>query len=161
VHSVALLDPVCLLICYPQLLYNFVYREFSAAAAARSPAAAIEAARFLCSRDLTIAQAFCRRFHWSELMLWPDDLPRSARSVLLVLSGRDDLVPSAMCERQFAAAGHPATVLHHPDLGHGGLLLDGPWMARVVECIRGMVGSQERTETGSGGGGSGAAAKAC
>ena len=69
VHSTALLDPVCMLTCYPQLLFNFIYREISMASIT-SVAAAVDAVRFICSRDLTISQAFCRLFHWSELMLW-------------------------------------------------------------------------------------------
>ena len=47
--------------------------------------------RFLFSRDLTIAHAFCRRFVWHRDCLWPQDLPPAS---LLVLAAQDDLVPS-------------------------------------------------------------------
>lgn len=66
VHSVALLDPVCLLTCYPQLLYNFIYRTISLSALT-SPLALLDAVRFFCSRDLTIAHAFCRKFYGMEV----------------------------------------------------------------------------------------------
>lgn len=151
VHSVALMDPVCLLTCYPQLLYNFIYKS-PTLEALRSPVAALDAARFVCSRDLTIAQTICRRFHWAELMLWPDDLPRRERSALIVLSGRDDLVPAQLVQAQFAADGHPAEVMYHARLGHGGLLLDAAWMREVVARVALMVRRQPAV-------GGGAAAK--
>ena len=137
VHSVAMLDPVCLLTCYPQLLYNFIYK--SSNNVFTSVAAAVDGVRFLCSRDLTISQAFCRLFHWSDLMLWPEDLPRKRKHALVVLSGKDDLVPGELVSRQFEAARHPATVMYHPDMGHGGLLLDREWMRAVVEGVKGLV----------------------
>ena len=134
VHSVALLDPVCLLTCYPQLLYNFIYRSISFSTFS-SPAALLDMVRFFCSRDLTISQAFCRKFYGMEVMTWPADIAPD-RGALIVLSGQDDLVPSELVLGQFEAAGHPARVMHRPDLGHGGLLLDGGWMAEVVEGVR-------------------------
>lgn len=30
-----------------------------------------------------ISQAFCRKFLWTELMLWPQDLPRRRRAAVL------------------------------------------------------------------------------
>lgn len=42
----------------------------------------------------------CRLFHWSELMLWPQDLPCNS---LVVLSGADDLVPSELVMAQLKA----------------------------------------------------------
>ncbi|PRW60464.1 expressed protein isoform A [Chlorella sorokiniana] len=128
VHSVCLLDPVTMMTCYPQLLSNFIYKEASAANFTTA-AGAVDLLRFLCSRDLTISQAFCRKFLWSELMLWPQDLPRRS---LVVLSGCDDLVPSELVMAQLKLAGHPAKVMHHPDLGHGGILLAPQWQAQFA-----------------------------
>lgn len=145
VHSTALLDPVCMLTCYPQLLFNFIYRTISRSALT-SVVAAIDGVRFLCSRDLTISQAFCRLFHWSELMLWPEDLPRKRHHSLVVLSGKDDLVPGMLVQSQFEAAEHPATVMYHPELGHGGLLLNDAWMKEVVAGVRRMVHRKEEED---------------
>jgi pimeloyl-ACP methyl ester carboxylesterase len=139
VHSTALLDPVCMMTCYPQLLYNFIYRKFVLSDLLSSFLAAVDGVRFLCSRDLTISQAFCRRFHWSELMLWPEDLPRERYRSLIVLSGKDDLVPGELVQIQFDVAEHPARVLYHPELGHGGLLLDSQWMGVVVSGVKKLV----------------------
>lgn len=75
-------------------------------------------------------------FGRSELQLWPQDLPRRA---LVVLSGEDDLVPSQLVLAQLKACGHPATVMHHPDLGHGGILLAPEFMAEFVARLRAML----------------------
>ncbi|KAL4459101.1 hypothetical protein ABPG75_013966 [Micractinium tetrahymenae] len=135
VHSASLLDPVAMLTCYPQLLYNFIYKEPTAANFS-SVLGAMDLLRFLCSRDVTIALAFCRKFQWSELMLWPQDLPRRS---LVVLSGQDDLVPSELVMAHIKLTGHPAKVMHHPDLGHGGILLCPPWQALFVQNLRAML----------------------
>jgi hypothetical protein len=128
-----------MLTCYPQLLFNFIYRTFVVRDLLSSVLAAMDGVRLLCARDLTISQAFCRRFHWSELMLWPEDLPREQYRTLIVLSGKDDLVPGELVQIQFDVAQHPAKVLLHPELGHGGLLLDTVWMAKIVDGIKEMV----------------------
>ena len=138
VHSIALLDPVCLLTCYPQLLYNFIYRTLSLNML-YSPGALFDGARFLCSRDLTISQAFCRKFHWTELMLWPDDIRRKENFCVIVLAGGDDLVPAELVAAQFESAQHPARVMLNPTLGHGGLLLDTEWRRACVDAISCLV----------------------
>lgn len=52
----ALIDPVCFLTCYPQLLYNFVYRVPKLVDVLGSLTGMLGAARFLFSRDLIIAE---------------------------------------------------------------------------------------------------------
>lgn len=52
----ALVDPVCFLTCYPQLLYNFVYRVPKISDALGSLAGLVATARFIFSRDLIIAE---------------------------------------------------------------------------------------------------------
>lgn len=78
------------------------------------------------------SQAFCRKFNWAELMLWPDDIPERC---LVVVSGLDDLVPSALVVRQLQAAKHPAKIMHHPLLGHGGILLLNNWQRQVIASM--------------------------
>ena len=60
VATMLVVDPVCMMTCYPQLLANFVYKS--------PPLAGLPllqkitfGARFLAARDLVIAQVFCRR----------------------------------------------------------------------------------------------------
>ena len=51
-----LIDPVCFLTCYPQLLYNFVYKVPLLAETLSSVTGLLSAARFLFSRDMIIAE---------------------------------------------------------------------------------------------------------
>ena len=55
-----ILDPVCMMTCYPHLLANFIYKPPPLAGRPLAERAMF-LARHLCSRDLVIAQAFCRR----------------------------------------------------------------------------------------------------
>jgi hypothetical protein len=156
VHSLVLLDPVCLMTCFPQLLANFIYRPLRlppAPGAGGALAALVDfgfdAARLLCARDPAVAATFCRHLHWAELMLWPEDLPRGRRSrTLIALSALDDLVPCALVRRQFA--GSRATVVENAALPHGGFLLDARWMAHLVGCVRDLVAGSG-TEEGDAG----------
>ena len=77
----------------------------------------------------------------------PEDLPQQQYHSLVVLGGKDDLVPGGLVQTQFEAAQHPAEVLFHPDLGHGGLLLDGEWMHRVVKAVKRLVHRKEEETT--------------
>lgn len=44
-----------------------------------------------CCRKIYVIATMVCRFFWHELMLWPEDMKR--RAALVVLSGRDTLVP--------------------------------------------------------------------
>ena len=63
-----------------KLINNFVY----------SPGRSVSPSTWLVARDIHHAASVCRRFYWSILNLWPHQLPRNS---LIVLSGRDQLVP--------------------------------------------------------------------
>ena len=64
--------------------------------------------------DGLVAQTFCRRFLWHELMLWPEDMPDRT---LIAMAAEDDLVPSTLVVGQCQAAGSSATLLLHPTAG--------------------------------------------
>ena len=153
VAAATLIDPVCFLTCYPHLLFNFVYKVPSLVEAVLGAGGgALSVARFLFSRDLTIAETFCRRFLWHELMLWPDDMPSRT---LVALSHDDDLVPSPLVAAHLAAHAPAADVLYHPTAGHGGMLLDFAFQRRLVaklawlvRCERGESGSLEPGDAG-------------
>jgi hypothetical protein len=49
---------VCMLTCFPKLLYNFIYRDLTVRDVLDNPA---EAARWFAARDLIIAATFCRQ----------------------------------------------------------------------------------------------------
>jgi hypothetical protein len=67
-----------------KLINNFVY----------SPGRSVSPSTWLVARDIHHATSVCRRFYWSILNLWPHQLPRNS---LIVLSGRDQLVPVQVC----------------------------------------------------------------
>lgn len=52
-----LMDPVCCLTCYPQLLNSFIYKSTSLGEAFGSLVGLANAARTIFSRDLIIAEA--------------------------------------------------------------------------------------------------------
>ena len=141
VQSLVLLDPVCMLTIYPQLLKNFVYKPPSAwSAGARAALAAVDSARFLFSRDLTVAEAFCRRFAWHRECLWPQDSPPDGRT-LLVLAAADDLVPCELVTRVLAASRPDVRVALHPHAGHGGILLHHAWRRDVLAQAAAVIGT--------------------
>lgn len=86
---------VCMLTCCPQLLHNFIYREPEGPfGLLKKP---LDLLKRAVARDLIIAEAFCRRFWWHTLMLWPDELPPAT---VLSLSHQDELVPCELVQRQ-------------------------------------------------------------
>lgn len=76
-------------------------------------------------------------------MLWPEDITTKS---LICLSGQDDLVPSELVLRQFENAGHDAKLLFHEDLGHGGFLLNRPWLQKIVKEIASLVDDDVRED---------------
>ncbi|KDD72401.1 hypothetical protein H632_c3394p0 [Helicosporidium sp. ATCC 50920] len=135
VASLAVIDPVCMLACYPRLLANFIYRR-PGLDNLTSLAGAMDMARYAVSRDLLVAHCFCRQFNWSALAIWPQDLPDRA---LVVLAGGDDLVPSPAVERYMHVVGRGRDVLYNPDLGHAGFLLFPGWQKRVIAAMHDLL----------------------
>jgi hypothetical protein len=83
---------------------------------------------FLASRDLHLAAALARRFYWSDLNLWPDDLPPGS---VVLLSGQDDLVAAqdvqAMLEKRGNIKVGPGMSRVGAVLGHWRHLLGRAW----------------------------------
>lgn len=57
----------------------------------RTPTALREWVIYLVARDLSAAAFFCRRFFWTQINLWPEQLPPGR--TLLVSVGIDSCVP--------------------------------------------------------------------
>jgi pimeloyl-ACP methyl ester carboxylesterase len=140
VQSVVLLDPVCILTCYPRLLYNFIYRRLNITESLS--VFIFDAIRYLFARDLTVSETFCRKFHWSELQIWPEDLPETS---LICLSGKDTFLPATAARKQFE--GRPGvTIMYHPDLGHGQMLLRTNWMSQIADRVTKMIMQQQQQQ---------------
>jgi DNA-binding NarL/FixJ family response regulator len=57
---------------------------------------------WLVSKDIHLAATFARKFYWTELNLWPEDLPEGSS---VVLSGADALVSAADIHKMLSSSG--------------------------------------------------------
>ena len=78
-----LLDPVCILLTFPDVAYNFLYRK---------PSTLMEWILYLFgSKEITIQHALRRHFWWYEGSLFLDEVECP---IFLGLGGKDEIVPS-------------------------------------------------------------------
>eukprot|EP00898_Chlorokybus_atmophyticus_P003469 jgi/Chlat1/4122/Chrsp269S03961 len=126
VERVALLDPVCFLLCLPDVCYNFVYK-----APTPGPMYWLDFVRwYFCSRELHIAESLCRNFWWWGLQMWPEEMPEK---VAVLLSGKDDIVPAALIRKHLEPT--HAQVLWLENAPHGGFLFSPSAQDRVVRLL--------------------------
>mmetsp|Transcript_11610 Transcript_11610/g.13340 ORF Transcript_11610/g.13340 Transcript_11610/m.13340 type:complete len:316 (-) Transcript_11610:670-1617(-) len=78
------LDPVCFLLCKPDVSYNFIYREAS------KPTHLL--LKYFVAEELYTAHSLSRYFHWDECILWPEDLENIP--TVVGVSENDSIVPS-------------------------------------------------------------------
>jgi hypothetical protein len=141
VQSLALLDPVCFIMFSGKLIHNFVYAPQNGALTT-----------WLVARDVHHATSVCRNFFWSQLNLWPDQLPQHS---LVVLSGRDDLVPVEATMTMLESERPDVEVLLHDTHKHADFIKDLPWqdlvVGKVVRLIRraAEAGSRPASELGA------------
>jgi len=102
-------------------VHNFVYAPHTGALTT-----------WLVARDIHHAASVCRRFFWSQLNLWPDQLPDQT---LVVLSGKDALVPVGSTIRMLSAERPDIEVLLHEDHSHADFIKDLPWQDLVVRKV--------------------------
>ena len=91
---------------------------------------------WLVARDIHHATSVCRRFFWSQLNLWPDQLPDQT---LVVLSGKDALVPVDSTIKMLKAERPDVEVLLHDNHSHADFIKDLPWQDLVVRKVVGIV----------------------
>ncbi|DBA73278.1 hypothetical protein WJX77_005167 [Trebouxia sp. C0004] len=139
VQSLLIIDPVCMLTCCPQLLHSFVYKVPVWGLNLLTPLGLMDLARFVCSRDLIIAETFCRKFCWHSLMLWPEDMPKATT---ISLSANDDLVPNDLVVAQLEASPLPVKVIVHPTAGHGGYLLDQQFQENLIQEVKSLASTR-------------------
>ncbi|KAG2436358.1 hypothetical protein HXX76_006665 [Chlamydomonas incerta] len=125
--SLALLDPVCFGMFMPHLLANFIYRE------PRTSSLSVWAKDMLfnfVSRDLHCAAALCRRFYWSDVNLWPQDIPGRT---LVAIGGHDQLIH--VDEVLDFIQHYAAKILYHHKHAHAELLMDAAWQQQIIADI--------------------------
>ncbi|EFJ53114.1 hypothetical protein VOLCADRAFT_115694 [Volvox carteri f. nagariensis] len=132
VASLTLLDPVCFIMFSGKLIYNFVYRN---------PLEGASSLTWFIARDLAHAVSVSRRFYWSLLNLWPDQLPQHT---LVALSAQDELVPvpevlTMLKERP------EVRVRVHDGHRHADFIKDLPEQARMVQMVAELVDAATNT----------------
>jgi hypothetical protein len=102
--------------------------------------------QLLFSRDLTIADTFCRHLNGMDVNVFAHDFPTSTttetRKHLIVLSGQDPLVPASLVAKQFKGADH-IDVLYNDKHSHGDFLFDSKYLAYLVVDICSRLESNE------------------
>ena len=81
-------------------------------------------------------QAFCRKFCWHALMLWPQDMPKAST---VSISANDSLVPFDLVRAQLQNASSGTKVLIHPTAGHGAYLLDGKYQKTLALEVKSLA----------------------
>ncbi|CAI5957464.1 unnamed protein product [Closterium sp. NIES-64] len=62
VSAMGFVDPACILLCLPKVLFNFIYKVPGSPSIGDTMAEAVR--WFLCGRELQVARALCRGFNW-------------------------------------------------------------------------------------------------
>ncbi|MEW5297299.1 MAG: hypothetical protein WDW36_000516 [Sanguina aurantia] len=140
VQSMVLIDPVCFRLFMPHLLFNFIYR------APRTGVSLLLRVKDwfarLVARDMHVAATFCRRFYWSDVNLWPDQI---LDKTLVVLHGKDELIE---VEKVHALVlRHASKLLLHKDYGHADFLFHPAWCDVLVSNIAQMARAGEDIHT--------------
>jgi hypothetical protein len=128
--------------CHPKLTRNFVYRSYQGWPLA-SKKRFMDWIQLLFSRDLTIADTFCRHLNGMDVNVFTHDfpVPEGDKKHLLVLSGQDPLVPAHLVKKQFKGAAHVDTLLNERH-GHGDFLFDSKYLAYLVVDLRARIDSE-------------------
>ncbi|GMH46108.1 hypothetical protein BSKO_14072 [Bryopsis sp. KO-2023] len=130
VHSTCFIDPVCMGMFFPRLLSTFVY---SPARTDTWEHVVKDVGRMLVCKEVGIASTMCRGFAWSDLNVWPDNLPENKS--LVVFSGQDILVPGAELKRILEVSGTKTNIMWHDDLSHGEFLMHPSWKMKILDEI--------------------------
>ncbi len=97
VSHFTLIDPVSLLLAFPDVAYNFLYRV---------PKSFTEwAIHLVVSQEITIANTLRRNFWWFENVLWLEDIPESV-GILVALAGADEVANAALIQRYVDLCAH-------------------------------------------------------
>ncbi|KAF6261351.1 hypothetical protein COO60DRAFT_1699898 [Scenedesmus sp. NREL 46B-D3] len=138
VARVLFVDPVCFGMFMPRLLHGFIYAPLRVQLG-RPLHSAFNLLLWLVSKDVHLAATFARKFYWTDLNLWPEDLPEGSS---VVLSGADALVSAADIHKMLSSSG--VQVVYKPDLIHGGFMLDHTTRGEVLASVQNMAQQQQQ-----------------
>lgn len=118
VSHITLLDPVALLLCLPDVAFNFLYK---------SPKTIIEwIINFFASNEVTISHTLRRNFFWYRNVLWLEDIPKHV-GVIIGVGECDEILHSKAVHEyclnhQNVMERNNIHVLNWPNFSHGQIL---------------------------------------
>lgn len=130
VSKLVLLDPVCFLLCQPDVAFNFLYR--------RPHNVMMRVTASFVRWELFAANVLMRHFYWYHNVLWREELPDDC---VVALSSRDDIstnVPDVwryLEEHQQSLRGSRLKLLWLDGLHHGQVLVSKEAQLRILELI--------------------------
>ncbi|ORX62656.1 alpha/beta-hydrolase [Hesseltinella vesiculosa] len=133
VAGTVLIDPICFLLHYPNVCFNFIYR---------APRQWIDYLMlYVASRELYISHYIARHFQWFQCIYFANrlngDLTLNQTSPLkratVYLSTEDSLVPSAMVAKYLIHQRVDCRTM--PGLTHAGFLFNWTWRKRILRQI--------------------------
>ncbi|KAI8089707.1 Alpha/Beta hydrolase protein [Halteromyces radiatus] len=131
VAGTVLIDPICFLLHYPQVCFNFIHRM---------PKRIFEYVTFYgASRELYISHYISRHFQWfqciyfADLMSNPRQQTNPLNNATVFLSEADGIVGSPMVYKYLTRCGVDCHLM--PKLEHAGFLFNWTWRKRILEQI--------------------------
>jgi len=132
VIQLILIDPVSLLLGFPDVAHAFLHR---------SPSTLVEwGIHLFASSDITVSHTMYRNFWWYQNVLWLEDVPSSI-PVIIGLAGRDEILnPAAvfeyinLCKKEKPEA--LVDTLFWPKFSHAQILFDVPAQKSLAECMK-------------------------
>ncbi|GIL49853.1 hypothetical protein Vafri_6166 [Volvox africanus] len=125
---------VCFIMFSGKLIYNFVYRN---------PLQGASAITWFVARDMAHSVSVSRRFYWSLLNLWPDQLPEYT---LVALSAQDELVPVPEVLTMLRECPN-VRVRVHDGHRHADFIKDFPEQAKMVQMVAELIEQATTTVT--------------
>ena len=134
ISHITLLDPVSILLCLPDVAYNFIYRKQSTI---------MQFLIYFCaSRELTISNLLHRNFIWHNNLLNLDSLPANI-PVIVGLSGNDEVLNSPVVSKYIDIINrkrendklYPITTLYFNQYSHGQCLVSSSALNTIKDAL--------------------------
>lgn len=137
-QSLVLIDPISLLLCFANVLSDFIYHRSENQSRKRIPRFLfLILFKFISAREIGIAETLCRNFWWYEAMTFAEDLPRNTS---VILSENDRIVPVSKITQYLKnwndkALDKPIRVMVQRGMMHGGFLFSRKDQLSISEII--------------------------
>ncbi|CAG8501948.1 11917_t:CDS:2 [Acaulospora morrowiae] len=126
VGGLVLVDPIVFLLHYPDVAYNFVYRN---------PIAANEyLTTFFASRELYTSRYFSRYFHWFQSTIFISSRNILPTNTYVYLSEHDNIVPSKHVHKYLNKNNVAVRMMH--ELDHACFLFNSTWQKEIIKDVK-------------------------